>query len=94
MTPRYDYSRIVISVVWVMGGFIIANSIGYWSAVLLGIAVPEGATTLIGAGVGYMGGILTSTKGASDSQDVNATIVNPPSDPVPVSDESKGYIQP
>jgi hypothetical protein len=90
MTPRYDYSRIVISVVWVMGGFIIANSIGYWSAVLLGIAVPEGATTLIGAGVGYMGGILTSTKGSTDASEIQPVMaMNTKDNPVPVESEGE-----
>lgn len=87
MTPRFDYSKIVFSVVWVIGGFLLLNVLGYWIAVLTGVSVPTGLDTLLGTALGYMGGILTSTKSTSDPQDV--TVTNKPNDPVPVSDEGK-----
>lgn len=84
MMPRFDYSKIVFSVVWVIGGFLLLNVIGYWIAVLMDIEVPAGLETLLGTALGYMGGILTSTKGTSEPQDTR--IVNPPSDPVNTSE--------
>jgi hypothetical protein len=74
-----------MAVVFVVGGFLLLNTIGYWLATAIGIRVPDGMDTLIGTALGYMGGILTSTKGTSNPQDVNVT--NPKSHPVPVESE-------
>ena len=74
-----------MAVVFVTGAFILMNSIGMWVLSALQLPAPAGMDTMIGTALGYMGGILTSTKGTSEPQDV--TVTNKPNDPVPVSDE-------
>lgn len=87
MTPRFDYSRIVMAVVIVTGLFLLFNTVGIWVLTALKLDAPEGMDSLIGTALGYMGGILTSTKGSTDTQ--NVSVVNPPTDPVPVSDKGE-----
>jgi hypothetical protein len=83
MTPKFDYSRIVMAVVFLTGAFLILNSGMFWVASLMNKTVPDSMAGLIGTALGYMGGILTSTKGSQDTQ--NVSVVNPPNDPVPVT---------
>ena len=86
MTPKFDYSRIVFAVVWIIGGFLLLNTLGYWVTAAFKISPPDGIETLIGAALGYCGGILTSTKSAGDPQSVE--VVNPRSEPVPIVEEN------
>ena len=73
-----------MAVVFVTGAFILMNSIGMWVLSALQLPAPAGMDTMIGTALGYMGGILTSTKG-TDTQDVK--VMNEPNDPVPVTND-------
>jgi hypothetical protein len=85
MTPKFDYSRIVMSVIWIVGGFLILGLCILTTAMVGGKPVPDDLTTMMGTALGAMTALLVSTKGSQDTQ--NVTVTNKPNDPVPVTND-------